>query len=166
MTFWWKLRAIGGICLGALSVVTLITALGLIVGLLTYSAPPPGQPVRPLVILFCSLIALIGLAAIVLNVRQVYRRKVVRELLAGHIGQGQWFTQHTTVDPGKEYSHAVNQWCEETERTLSENLDSSYLVRFRIHWVRVPPERKEMESSEIQLRVEQLKEFLQELRDQ
>ena len=109
-----------------LVVVTMMTTLGLIVGILAYASSPP---ISRKIVALCFAIGLLGLLTMLLQIRAILRGKYVQKRLAELYAEGRGLTlavQMTHSDSLDPFS----DWRIRVMTFLEKYLDSSYVVRF------------------------------------
>lgn len=113
--------------LDPLVVVTMMTTLGLIVGILAYASSSPRISWK--IVILCFGIGLLGLMAMVLQIRSILLGKYVRERLAELYTEGREVT--LAVQMGiPDRLEPFSNWRTRVMIFLGKYLDNSYVVRF------------------------------------
>jgi len=143
-----------------LVVVTVMTTLGLIVGILTLTTTHPS----PKVIALCAAVAVVGLITVLYQMRRQYRLDMARTLISELLAEGQQVLEplrSQTAD--RDANLVMSVWCERVEVVLRKYLDESYVTRFHLGG-----SRGEGPSSitvwKMNFRLEALADFLKELK--
>jgi len=109
-----------------LVVVTMMTTLGLIVGILAYASSPA---LSWKIVILCFAIGLLGLLTMALQVRAILRGKYVQKRLAELYAEGRGLTMAVQM----QYSNSLDPFSEWRTRVmtfLGKYMDSSYVIRF------------------------------------
>lgn len=111
-----------------LVVVAMMTTLGLIIGILAFASTPP-RIIGWKIIIVCCAIGLLGLVAILLQMRRILSGKYIRERLAELHKEG----REVTIAVGMRIAGSVEPFSEWRTRVmvfLGKHLDNSYVIRF------------------------------------
>jgi hypothetical protein len=109
-----------------MGVVTMMTTLGLIVGVLAYASAPP---ISWKVIILCSVIGLLGLITMILQMRAILRGKYVVKRLGELYKEGLGLT----LAVKNQHPDSLDPFCEWRDRVmkfLGEYLESTDVMRF------------------------------------
>jgi len=128
-------------CLDALVVIIAMTTVGLIVAVLTYAisvSPERSKPIidRPLKTI-CISIGVVGVSAIILQVRRILVRTKGRKCIVQLLSEGRRFTGDMSVPISPALDREIRGWCDRVERALVRYLDESYVQRFRVQGAKV-----------------------------
>jgi hypothetical protein len=109
-----------------LVVVTMMTTLGLIVGVLAYASSPP---INRKIVVLCFAIGLLGLLTMVLQIGAILRGKYVQETLAELYAEGRGLTLAVQLNHSDSLE-PFSKWRSRVLTFLRKYLDNSYVVRF------------------------------------
>jgi hypothetical protein len=155
-------------CIDPLAVVTAMTAVGLIIGVLsyTYSSLPgsSGQGPGILAWLLIVLIATWGVFTVARQVYLAYHRHAARAFLGDLYLEGRRLTKDLSRPITPDLDRELRSWCERVEAVLRQHLDVSHVGRFQVDTGPVIGTNPNLlQWSDVQGRVEKVEEFLREL---
>jgi hypothetical protein len=157
------LRAIGLVGLDHNVVILTMGALALSVGVLTYADRVAKGHEWPFLIIV-GLIALVGLAAVMYRASRVFGLSRARENLADLLVEGRRLVR-TGEAMTPELDREIRNWCDRVEGVLRKYLDEGYVLRFQVQGPRVgTPDPSLVQVWELQGRLQQIEEFLKELK--
>ena len=108
-----------------LAVVTVMTAASLIVGVLEVT----GLGISKKVLALCVGVAVVGLIAVLYQVRKLYRLDMARTLINELLIEGTEITQRVD-DRVIQGTQEIKEWCDKAEAVLRKYLGESYVKRF------------------------------------
>jgi hypothetical protein len=112
-----------------LVVVTIMTTVSLILGVIAI-AP---EPISKKILTLCFLIGLFGVVAIIYELRRLVRHDRARILISRLLAEGQQVVLYTsTRNPDRDTNLANQDWINRVEGVLRKYLDDSYVTRFHL----------------------------------
>lgn len=157
----WKLlpESVSRALVNPLVVVTIMTTVALILGVLSLASDPPSKKI----LVVCGIIGVFGLLAVIYEVRRLYRLDMARIFLSRLLAEGKAITMEVGVSKGARTEALLGQWCSEVEAVLRKYLDESYVVRFHLGGS-LAQDPASMTPWKNWHRLETLAQFLRELR--
>ena len=158
-----------------LVVVTLMTTLALIIGVLSIVSKPPSKTVFAI----CALLGIFGLIAVIYEIRRLVRLDKAKVMISRLLAEGEQlalfivlnhepagrfpkdYPQNRVMD--QEYFNLMSDWCGRTDAALRKYLDESYVTRFHLGGS-IEQDQRSMTIWKARHRLETLASFLTELR--
>jgi hypothetical protein len=113
-----------------LVVVTVMTTLALILGVLSLASDPPSRKILAV----CAIIGVFGLLAVIYEIRRLYLLDIARRFISALLAEGSQltlFVEHHG-ERSEKTQGLIADWCQRVESVLREYLDESYVARFHL----------------------------------
>lgn len=173
----WKVvpESIARALFNPLVVVTMMTTLTLILGVLAIASEPPNKKV----ITLCVVFAVFGVLAVIYEIRRLVRVDMAKLIISKLLAEGEELTLYIVTNSeaasryprdypqdrlmDQEYYALMTDWCNRTDSALRKYLDESYVTRFHLGGS-IERDRRSMTIWKARHRLETLASFLTELR--